>query len=154
MTRINTIPPRQLSDELVVNELGELPRVFLFIIESLENGRDIDVPVHYRLGEGHVKFFYNKASYLYRRYMQLRHEYYKRFSKAYSTSHLKEVNKRVQRIIALNSRLFNNWEPDFDALEACRERICSKVDNYARSHHYMGVELTVDGYKALINVKN
>ena len=61
MTRINCVPPAELTDKHLLAEYRELPRVF----KLARSGNDI--PGDYRMGAGHVKFFYDKLGYLKRR---------------------------------------------------------------------------------------
>ena len=66
MTRINLVPPEELCDQHLLAELRELPRIPNAVLKgrySLEG-----MPKEYTLGKGHVKFFYNKLSFLMVRY--------------------------------------------------------------------------------------
>lgn len=62
MTRINCIPPQELTDRHLVAEYRELPRVFRLIRKWQE--RPSELPQSYTMGKGHVRFFYNKALWL------------------------------------------------------------------------------------------
>lgn len=83
MTRINSsIPPENLIDQHLIAELRELPRVITAVIKR--NNKKIpfnDIPEEFILGTGHVKFFYNKAKFLWDRHIYLRLEYFNRFGK-------------------------------------------------------------------------
>lgn len=71
MTRINVVPPECLSNKHLMAEYRELPRVFTAVKKLVEKGvplNDVEIPDKYVLGEGHVKFFYNKLGYLINRY--------------------------------------------------------------------------------------
>jgi len=61
MTRINTIPPRRLTDQHLLAEYRELPRVFALAAKAASV---VPVPATYTLGTGHVKFFYARTGYL------------------------------------------------------------------------------------------
>lgn len=61
MTRINCISPELLTDKHLLAEYRELPRVFKLAREGS------DIPSSYRMGAGHVKFFFDKLTYLYNR---------------------------------------------------------------------------------------
>lgn len=65
MTRINCIPVSELTDKHLLAEYRELPR-----ISSLARlpKRNETFPKTYKMGAGHVKFFYNKGEYLRRRF--------------------------------------------------------------------------------------
>jgi hypothetical protein len=68
MTRINILDPEHLSDQHLLAEYRELPRIFTLVA----NGKAKGVPgADYTLGTGHVTFFYDKLYYLYKRYYRL-----------------------------------------------------------------------------------
>lgn len=67
MTRINCgIPPKELVDKHLLAEHREIKR----IPNAICKGRAIvdNIPTNFRLGSGHVKFFYDKGLYLKNRY--------------------------------------------------------------------------------------
>lgn len=75
MTRINCVPPQTLSRQHLVAEYRELPRIFKQAAAAYERGEDPDtLPDTYRLGTGHVKFFYRRQWWLRTRYAELRQE--------------------------------------------------------------------------------
>ena len=74
MTRINLVEPHQLTDKHLMAEYRELPRIFTAVLKLQEQGKtpaDVDIPDHYVLGQGHMKFFYNKIGWLKTRYKLL-----------------------------------------------------------------------------------
>lgn len=67
MTRINCIPPSELSGPHLVAEYRELPRVFTLARAAIARGERPDDrrnPREYTLGTGHVRFFYSRLGYL------------------------------------------------------------------------------------------
>lgn len=61
MTRINTVSPALLTSKHLQAEYFELPRV----ITALEKNPDLsNLPTTYRMGTGHVRFFYDKLDYI------------------------------------------------------------------------------------------
>lgn len=61
MTRINTLDPKLLTTKHLQAEYFEAPR----IITALEKNPSIkDPPKTYRMGTGHVRFFYDKLDYI------------------------------------------------------------------------------------------
>lgn len=67
MTRINVIPPSELTDPHLRAEYRELPRIFGLVRRHVEAGRtptDLTIPDQYLLGRGHMLFFYNKLGFL------------------------------------------------------------------------------------------
>ena len=74
MTRINLVEPHQLTDKHLMAEYRELPRIFTAVLKLQAQGKtpaDVDIPEHYVLGTGHMKFFYNKIKWLIDRYSNL-----------------------------------------------------------------------------------
>src|SRR5690606_34959791 len=70
MTRINCIPPAELSGPHLVAEYRELPRVFALARAAIARGESPDDhrnPAEYRLGASHVRMFYSRLGYLARR---------------------------------------------------------------------------------------
>ena len=70
MTRINCIPPRELSREHLIAEYRELPRIFALVRAAIARGETPDDrrnPQSYTLGTGHVRFFYCRLGYLVKR---------------------------------------------------------------------------------------
>ena len=70
MTRINVgIPPAELINQHLIAEHREIKRIPNCIAKGKYNMEGI--PVKFKLGKGHVKFFYNKLEYLFTRYVKL-----------------------------------------------------------------------------------
>lgn len=68
MTRINLTLVSELADQHLMAEYRELPRVFGAVRERIAKGQGFsDIPKDFRLGTGHVKFFYDKIGFLFLR---------------------------------------------------------------------------------------
>lgn len=75
MTRINaSIKPQELPTKLLLAELREIKR----IPNIIHKAKIDNLPNKFKLGTGHVKFFYDKGKYTLKRYHQLRNEAIKR----------------------------------------------------------------------------
>ena len=64
MTRINCVPPSELTVQHLVAEYRELPRIFALVRAAIARGErpdDTRNPTEYRLGSGHVRFFTAKV---------------------------------------------------------------------------------------------
>ena len=73
MTRINVgIPPAELVNQHLIAEHREIKRIPNCIAKGRYNMDGI--PDRFKLGTGHVKFFYNKLLYLKSRYIKLYEE--------------------------------------------------------------------------------
>ena len=73
MTRINVgIPPTELINQHLIAEHREIKRIPNCIAKGKYNMEGI--PNKFKLGTGHVKFFYDKLLYLKKRYISLYNE--------------------------------------------------------------------------------
>ena len=73
MTRINVgVHPSELNTKMLIAEHREIKR----IPNCIKKGRYClkDIPSTFKLGTGHVKFFYNKVLFLKKRYVEIRQE--------------------------------------------------------------------------------
>lgn len=115
MTRINVVHPTELCDQHLLAEHRELTRIPNTVVRgkfSLEGQ-----PEDYKLGEGHVRFFFNRLGFLYDRYQLLHKECLRRgFNVTYRwpTDPLPE-------------ELCKGYEPTVFALVANRERIAERM---------------------------
>lgn len=71
MTRINLVPPSELSRQHLIAEYRELPRAFTLARKAYRRDDIKNIPEKYTMGQGHVRFFYNKLGFLGRRYSDL-----------------------------------------------------------------------------------
>ena len=149
MTRINTLKVNELSDELLINELGEIRRIFVNVLVRIESNKAFsDIPKEYTLGAGHMKFFYNKCFYIYFRYLELRYEHEKRNKKPYSLEHLEVTESMYNQIKEHDCDLCNDWSPSEQDIWHCKMRIIQRSKNYKRAHHYRKNKI-VDWHKFL-----
>lgn len=70
MTRIDITPVEELHDKHLLSNYRELPRVYALALRYYEQGQKTRLPETYRMGTGHVKFFYDKGAWLKRRFEQ------------------------------------------------------------------------------------
>jgi len=71
MTRINCIPVEDLLDQHLFAEYRELPRIFPLAQKWVGAGRPGKIPSTYRMGTGHVRFFYPRTGWLAERHALL-----------------------------------------------------------------------------------
>jgi hypothetical protein len=113
MTRINSgINPKQLSQKHLIAEHREIIR----IPNTISSGKAVvkDIPDDFRLGGGHVKFFYDKLLYLFNRYRAI---YEEGISRGYNLTNFSECWDGVPK------ELMNDWKPTQKACSLIRERI-------------------------------
>lgn len=118
MTRINCIPVKELTDQHLLAEYREITRVFK--LSKILNNYGI-----YKMGIGHVKFFYNKGKFLAERTQQLYEECSKRgFNIIYKKyqQHIPDLNK--------------NWNPTIEDEMINATRINEKIDNPKKPYTY------------------
>jgi len=133
MTRINVLEPSELYDQHLLIELRELPRLFTYIEQHMLLNPVYRGPETYTLGKGHVKFFSNKALYLYKRMFALHHE-----------SLLRNFNFKFDsdnwnsRYNSIPSILKQDYFPTLNAIDINRERIFEKVILRPNFYRYCG----------------
>jgi len=73
MTRINLISPNKLHKKHLMAEIHELPRTFGLVRAFHARGSTEDLSKYsaYKMGSGHVKFFYTRLQFLCDRYIEL-----------------------------------------------------------------------------------
>jgi hypothetical protein len=115
MTRINCVPVQELHGKHLVAEYRELPRVYALAVAAYARGeRPADHPAVYRLGAGHVKFFYSRLGYVTKRHRQLIAEMLRRgYNPTYSHVLMPDVPVGWMR----------GWRPDAAALALNRARL-------------------------------
>jgi len=121
MTRINVVPVEELCDQHLLAEHRELTR----IPNAVARGRFslAGQPADYKLGEGHVRFFFDKLAFLKRRYTALHGECLARGFK---------VTNRWPDDLPAAGSLWLDYVPTMAALAANRERIAVRMPKAAR----------------------
>ena len=144
MTRINSaIDPKNLTDQHLIAELRELPRIFTAVKKRVESTRDFtDIPKEFTLGTGHMTFFYNKQRFLYLRFDSLLREYHIRFNKKFRFDHYTLYNK---------SSLYNNYLPTEKEKQLLIERISTRINESNQIPRYYGEKITKEQAIKILN---
>lgn len=124
MTRINCVPVEELTDKHLGAEYRELPRLFGQIQKAIERGESPDDPRNpkeYKLGKGHTRFFYNKVSWLTKRYLQLVQECIKR-------GRVVNYPNPPDLLNTITPEWWQTWEPTPEAMELNRQRIKERLN--------------------------
>ena len=124
MTRINIVPPYELTDQHLIAEYREIFMIAGSLKRTLSSKLGLqtsNIPQKYTLNKGHVYFFYNKGKYLHNRYKQIVNEMNKRGFNP-SNSRLFPVN------IFKDNKLYNDWKPAIEDYSIIRERIRQKIE--------------------------
>jgi len=123
MTRINLVQPEELSNQHLVAEYREIFMVGSALQRSLKSPNwhktKQTLPEEFTLNTGHVKFFYNKGEYLYKRYLELAKEMRRRG--------MKPDKDRKFKMEQWPDELYNDWQPKDKDLIIIRERIREKI---------------------------
>ena len=117
MTRINLVPPSELSDKHLGAEYRELPRVFSLVRDAgarSERPDDPRNPKIYVLGPGHVRFFYPRLNFLAKRFTALIME---------CQSRNRVVNYPYVVALDIPTEWWGDYEPTPEALALNRQRI-------------------------------
>lgn len=143
MTRINTINPSDLLDQHLIAEWRELPRIPNTIVSGKAKVNLKSIPTNYKLGTGHVLFFYNKLTYLQNRHLLICNEMDRRVIKRdplvfVNLDNLTDVYEAT---------LCNDWLPSTVDHDINIERLIERFDLRKRAYHLT----SVDGVKQVIN---
>ena len=122
MTRINIIPPQELTDQHLIAEYREITMVPGSLNRTLKSktGYHKDkVNKTFTLNKGHVYFFYNKGKYLDNRYSELILEMKDRGFKP-------NPNRKFPKHI-FPEYLYNDWKPTNIDQDIVRKRIALRI---------------------------
>lgn len=126
MTRISsTIHPIELCDKMLIAEHREIKR----IPNTIKSGKAVikDIPDDFRLGTGHVKFFYNKLLYLHKRYKQLHAECLER---GFNVADYNEC------FDGLPTSLYKDWEAPDSVRQLLIQRINERLHTMDNIKYY------------------
>lgn len=122
MTRINILPPTELTDQHLIAEYREItmvPGSLRRTLKSKVGFRPERVSKTYTLNAGHVYFFYDKGKYLDKRYDELVEEMkFRGFNPDPERRFPKEV---------FPQELYNDWMPSLEEQKIVKQRIEEKI---------------------------
>ena len=138
MTRINLVPPEELSDQHLVAEYREIFMVGSSLQRSLRSPNwektKKSIPKQFTLNKGHVKFFYDKGKYLSERYDELIKEMKRR--------QMSPDPLRIFKKEQWPDELFNSWKPSDYDLKVIRKRITTKINLKPDWYKWNGKKIT------------
>jgi len=106
-------------------EYREMPRLVKNLETSLNRKSNPfsfdEIPNQYKLGSGHVKFFFDKFKYLYKRHIKLRSEL---IIRGYNLS---ESNSDIFKSVP--NEYYNDYNPTIEAIAINEERIALRLPN-------------------------
>lgn len=124
MTRINVVPPSELTGKHLVAETREIVRVFALTRKSQHELHKKKIPNEYTLGTGHVTYFYDKLKYITERYNSLCTEMSNR---GYVCNRVEQ--SELER--GIDRSLFWGYAPTDSALALNRARISERLNDSA-----------------------
>lgn len=124
MTRINVVPVETLSQQHLVSEYRELPRVFALAHKASVSSKPWThkQPKNFCMGNGHVTFFYDKLGFLAERHKALVAEMLKRGYKPTMTGCLWQ-----EWAYKIPASYWKNYVPTELALQINQERIYKRL---------------------------
>lgn len=148
MTRINLVPPSELTDQHLFAEFREIKMVPRSLNRSL-SAQQVKhsepakarqavlqrIPEQYVLGKGHVSFFYDKGAYLQTRYELLKTELLKRGYKIDASAPLDPLE------LTCTAPWNNDYEPDSASLALVRQRIAERIAVQPKWYRFYGIPL-------------
>ena len=122
MTRINIIPPTELTDQHLIAEYREIFHIPGSLKRTLNSKTGLQknkISKQYTLNTGHVYFFYDKGLYLHKRYNELVVEMKRR---GFNPDPNRKFPLHVFPI-----ELQNDWKPTLEEQRVIRKRIEEKI---------------------------
>lgn len=121
MTRINVVPPAELCDQHLLAEHRELTRIPNAVLKGRYHLKG--QPDDYKLGEGHVRFFFDKLLFLKNLYHDLHQECLARGF---------QVQDRWPDGLPQDPSLWRDYQITEQALRVNRARIAERMPAKAR----------------------
>ena len=135
MTRINIIPPKELTDQHLIAEIHEINQLSGSYTRSLNSKNGIkSIPSKFTLNTGHVTYFYNKGMYLHNRFNELKTEAINRGF---------NIQANFQNAWQNTPENYNDWTPDEDAFKIIKERITNKINYKPNFYRYYGTKICI-----------
>lgn len=118
MTRINLVEPRKLTDQHLLAEYRELPRVFWLVRKKIQENKEVIHWNKFTMWTWHVIFFYNKLLFLEKRFKSLVLECEKRgFNIKYSNYDISDIPDEFKK----------DYIPNTTDIKISKERLNTKI---------------------------
>ena len=144
MTRINLIDPKALTDQHLFAEYREITRIFALVAQSVDKYGTANtlkkIPKSYRLGTGHVLFFYDKLAFIEKRYEALRDELLDRKVNITLKDSISEYRQFIPHIF------YQDYHPTTDEQKLSVERIIQKITAKPNWYKWRGVLIDDGAY--------
>jgi len=123
MTRINLIPPSELTRPHLQGEYKEIARVFTLTRNAQNRGKNkwnYGIPTAYTMGTGHVKFFSDKLLFVLNRYHLICKEM---IDRGYNINPIPYKSL----IEGIDKHWLNDYTPTQEAIEINKQRIAERL---------------------------
>ncbi len=145
MTRINTVHPSDLTDQWLLAEWRELPRIVNELEKHPQRFNIKKIPKQFTLNTGHVTFFRDKLLFLAKRHRELKRELRKR-----NIKHDKRIKVELHYLPShIKTFACNDWEPNQEDHSLLIERLQERFDLRKKAYH-----LTEGTNKSVINCEH
>lgn len=125
-------------------EYRELPMIHAALYRSINSSAGVHgIPKTYRMGKGHVKFFYNKGLYLFNRYQNLVNELKIR-------SYELDPNRSCEFYLFEQNNYMNDWIPSAQDKRINITRLLEKVEMKPQFYKLYGDCLNPKEYRELL----
>jgi deoxyribonuclease (pyrimidine dimer) len=134
MTRINTIDPSDPTNEWLLAEFRELPRIVNELIKHPNRFKLKNIPKQFTLNKGHVTYFRNKLLFLAKRHEKLKAELALR-----GVNFNKDIRVDLDSL-APHIKMFacNDWTPNKDDHAILIERLDERFSLRKKAYHISG----------------
>lgn len=138
MVRVNLINPEKLADQHLIAEYAEILilRQYILNYPSTEN-----LPEHFTLNKGHMRFFKDKVRYLKERHDRIRKEMIKR----------KFQPKIIFNLKGFKKMNLQNWKPCLKDKNIIKKRIKTKLRKKPKFYRYYGQNKKLNFFINLIS---
>jgi deoxyribonuclease (pyrimidine dimer) len=130
MVRINLLEPKALADQHLIAEFNE---ILMAIGYYKKHPKLEDIPEHYTLGKGHIKFFKDKLLYLLKRHMRITKEMQRR-----------GFEPKAEMVGVFPTTHYKDYTPTSEAIEIIKERIIWKLNLKPEYYRYCGEYVDID----------
>lgn len=130
MTRVNLVPVNTLSDQHLMAEWREIPRIASSVQNRLQRGPFTQQLDEFVLGEGHMIFFYDKMAFLSTRYKKLAEELKRRKYQITEYQH--------DPFLDTPEEYHGKWRPKPSEVNISKQRLVEKLERRRLWYRYYG----------------
>lgn len=139
MTRVNCVDPTELTNPHLIVEVKEITRIYRLAWKAYKRGDSPEnMPSTYRLGKGHVRFFYSRLGYINERHKALCDEMARRkFIISLKKRHpwARVIDGEIVTLDSFPKKWKKNWVPTPKEILINRDRLresMGRIDSWYR----------------------